>query len=91
MLLELNKMRGFIRLKPSDLEHRVHTNLKSQCEQREGVQGCEADLSSDVGFQKRLVNDISLRVAIACVNQHSVTVWEYRQQGRWGAAVTVNF
>lgn len=82
-MVELNKLSGFVRLRTSDLEQRVfNTNLKSQCEQREGVQSCEADLSSDVSFEKRLVNHICLRVAVACVNQHSVTVWGYRQQGQ---------
>lgn len=61
VLVELNKLSGFVRLRTSDLEqHVLSTNLKSQCEQREGVQGCQADLSSDVGFEKRLVNDIRL-------------------------------
>lgn len=78
MLVELNKLSGFVRLKTCDLEQRAfNTNLKSQCEQREGVQSCEADLSSNVGFEERLVNDICLRVAVACVNQHRVTVWGY--------------
>lgn len=54
-----------------------NTNLKSQCEQRERVQSGEANLCSNVGFKKRLVQDIRLRVAIACVNQHSVTVWGF--------------
>lgn len=61
MLAEFNKLSGSVRLKTSDLEQRAfNTHLKSQCEEREGVQRCEADLSSDVGFEKRLVNDICL-------------------------------
>lgn len=39
--------------KNSDLEQRVSdTNLKSQCEQRERVQSGEANLGSNVGFEK---------------------------------------
>lgn len=79
--------------KTSDLGQGVfNTNLKSQREQRERVQGGEANLCSNVGFEKRLVQDIRLRVAIACVNQHSVTVWGFAQGWRgWQRQSTLDY
>lgn len=66
--------------------------LKCQCKQRECVQGREAHLGSDVGFQQRLVENVRIRVAVACMDYNiRLLASDHRRRGWRHSVVAVNF